>query len=176
MLLNSFDVITLYSLISVFEPSLEDPHNDWSDQQVLQGFSWRQECPSFGMLNSCTLTSVEIWKMLNFEMKEDTVRAIQVPFTVISTQGVTVQGIPTEPDTNLIPILPGSYALIFETGFKEEYRDDPEYQGRLVVLLPTWCRFTFIPKKSQEVVEAEILRADSNLSPTYPLLMEADPA
>jgi len=109
-------------------------------------------------------------------MKEDTVRAIQVPFTVISTQGVAIEGISTEPNTNLIPILSGNYALIFETGFKEKYRGDPEYQDRLVILLPTWCRFTFIFKGVQESIEAKILRADPNLSPTFPLLMEADPA
>lgn len=172
-MLTSFDLGTSYSFISVYEPNLEEPHNYWNDQEILQGFSWRTECVSFRMLNSCRLISIEVCHTTEPKLREDSVRAIQVPFTVTSTEGITIQGVPSEQNTNLISISQGHYALIFETGFKEEYRDNPEYQGRLVALLPTWCRFTFVSKES---AHAEILRVDSNLSPTYPLLIEANSA
>lgn len=63
---------------------------------------------------------------------------------------------------------------MFETGFREDLSNDLVYQGRLSVLLPTWGRFTFIPRK--KLVQPRILRADERLSPSYPLLMKAEPA
>jgi hypothetical protein len=174
MLLKSFELGVSYSFIAV--QNLDFPMNDWREKHVLQGFTWRPESVSFGMLNSCTKCSVDVWIKKELSINPETVRAIQVPFTVSSPDGIVFRDVGDELDVNLINLPEGVYSLIFETGFKEEYRDTPDYQGRLVVLLPTWCRFTFIQKEPHEKVEAEILRTDQNLSPLYPLLMEADPA
>ena len=175
MVLSSFNLGLTYSFVSVRNPS--SPLNDWCDQYILQGFSWRQDSVSFRMLNSCReFIPTEVFLKDQFSIKPETARAILVPFWVTSSEGVVFQDFADEPDTNLVSIPQGKYALIFESGFREEYRNLPNYQGRLVVLLPVWCRFTFIPKKNNETVEAKILRADPNLSPTFPLLMEADPA
>lgn len=174
MLLRSFDLGVTYSFIAV--QNIGCTMNDWSDKHVLQGFTWRPESVSFGMLNSCTKAFVEVWMQNEFLLDSKAERAIQVPFFVTSVEGIVFRDVGDEPNANLIYIPQGKYSLVFETGFREEYRDMPGYQGRLSVLLPVWCRFTFTLKGTQELVEAEVLRADSNLSPTHPLLMEAAPA
>ncbi len=89
--------------------------------------------------------------------RDDTIRAIQVPFAIPprSTLRVAVTGCERQ-----VPIPPGEYALTFEHGLCE----DPEKM---------WCVFTFVPDPA---AEPAILIADSELSPPTPLLMEADPA
>jgi Competence protein J (ComJ) len=175
MLLASFNLGLTYSFISVNNPQLL--LNDWNDKHIRQGFSWRQGSVTFRMLNSCRdLIPTEIWKANDINLMPETVRAILVPFEVTTSEGVEFLDFSDEPRANLVSIPENKYVLIFETGFREQYREHPDYQGRLAVLLPIWCRFTFIPKGAQESVEAKILRTDPNLSPTYPLLMEADPA
>lgn len=97
-----------------------------------------------------------------------------MPFSVGSSASVAIQSIGSYPNSNIIPVPSGKYALVFETGFREDLRTNPDYQGRFAILLPTWGRFTFIPSK--KLVQPKILRADERLSPSYPLLMKAEPA
>ncbi|WNZ26897.1 hypothetical protein HJG54_34260 [Leptolyngbya sp. NK1-12] len=116
---------------------------------------------------------IEVWLADHASIQEDTIRAIVVPFSVGSSGTVAVQSVIDRPGSSLVSIPEGNYALVFEAGVRAEYRQDPAYQGRKAALLPSWCRLTFIP---QESVQPEILRADERLSPTYPLLMAAEPA
>jgi hypothetical protein len=172
-LLASFELSALYNQVAIFDPSIEFPFNDWLPQHAAQGFTWRRGSVSFGTLNQSSQTTIEVWLTNEINIQENTVRAILVPFFVGPSSSIAVQSVVDPPGSNTVSISEGEYTLVFETGFREELRNDPDYQGRLSVLLPTWCRFTFIP---QESAQPKILRADERLSPTYPLLMQADPA
>ena len=48
--MEKFIIDVSYSQIAVFNSELENPFNDWTDQHVLQGFSWREESGSFKTL------------------------------------------------------------------------------------------------------------------------------
>jgi hypothetical protein len=129
---------------------------------------------SFGTLGHGSKLDVEVWIANKINpLLEKTVRAILVPFSISSSNIVAIEDTPGPSNEHTISICEGEYTLIFETGFKEELRDDPQYEGRKIILLPTWCRLTFIAEKSRQ---AEILRCDENLSPSYPLIMGARPA
>jgi len=173
MLLSSFDLGLTFSQIVVFEPDLEHPFNDWKQEHINQGFAWRPGSVSFRTLGSGTRVRVEVWMSDAFELRADTVRAIQVPYQIDSSRAIAIQDVSSQPDENIIQIPEGDYALVFEIGFVESLRANPQYQGRLEDLLPMWCKFTFIP---DENVEPAILRADLGLSPIPALCMEADPA
>jgi hypothetical protein len=57
---------------------------------------------------------------------------------------------------------PGEYALLCEMGYSSVRRGQEAES----------CRLSFVPGGG---VQPEILRADTELSPQYALLMEADP-
>ncbi|HEY9639053.1 MAG TPA: competence protein ComJ, partial [Coleofasciculaceae cyanobacterium] len=163
-LFASFQIGLSQNLISIFEPSLEYPLNDWLPENNVQGFSWRPQSVSFKTLGHGSNLDAEIWMANKINpLLEKTVRAILVPFSVSSSNIVAIEDAPGPSNEHTISICEGEYTLIFETGFKEELRDDPKYEGRKVILLPTWCRLTFIAEKSRQ---AEILRCDESLSPS----------
>lgn len=173
MLIASFNLGLLYTLFYVHNYGLEYPFNDLDDQHIAQGFSWRPESVSFESLNSSPYLAVEVHLEDEIRLEDDTVRAILVPFSVTSSKGIVITDVTAaDPGDEVVLILKGEYSLLFETGFREEFRNDPAYQGRSLSLLPTWCRLTFIPQQS---TQAKILRADEGLSPVDPLLMEANP-
>lgn len=149
-----FTFMVSYSQIAVFRSDLDNPSNDWTNQHVAQGFSWRDESVSFKTLVDAGPTSVEVVRASEMPIPNGS-RAISVPFfcpedskiEIASIAGGQVTGLPG-----------GRYQLIFETG----YRDDDN-----------WCRFTFIPHGSELPM---ILIADSEIIPAHELLMYADPA
>lgn len=152
----SFDLTVTYSQIALFDPSLQNPFNDWRPQHVAQRFSWRPESVSFGTLQEGGVLRVEVRLVKEIGLRADAKRAILVPFSVGPSGLIEVAGLDTGKQVN---VPEGNYALVFETG----YNDDDTM----------WCRLTFVPSDS---VQAEILRADSEMSPSSPLLMEARPA
>lgn len=172
MLLSSFDLGIFHGKIDVFNLDLEIPFNKWTDQHNAQGFSWRSGSVSFNMLNSCTSSAVEIFLKEEINLKSDTVRSILVPFSVTSSEGIAITNTLPVERYEIVLIPAGDYALVFETGFQEQYRNDQEYQGRFSTLLPTWCRFTFVLIKN---IQPEILKQDALLSPVYPLFMDTQP-
>lgn len=151
----SFRLSVLYSTLAVFDPELDRPFNDWTDVHVAQGFSWRPGSVSFATLEDGGPHQVEVRQADGIELKTETKRAILVPFSVGPVGLVEIASIP---DGRVIAITPGSYGLIYEVG----------YAGST-----PWCRLTFI---SGGETEAAILRADEQLAPMYPLLMEAEPS
>lgn len=153
-----FEIFITYSQIAIFDPELEIPFNDWTQQHSEQGFSWRPGSVSFGTLVDGGEMDVEIYIGTEKELYSATKRAIVVPFLVLDSGVIEVASIS---DSKIIEIPSGNYALLFETGFDEENDNKP------------WCKFSFTKK---EKVEPKILRADDELKPIYPLLMEAIPA
>lgn len=172
-MLASFKLGICYSQIAVYDPDIENPFNDWTQQHGAQGFTWRPGSVSFGMIGPFPDLIVEVWQADEITLRPETIRAILVPF-VVGKSGVAVSGL--DDLGKIVQIPEGKYALYFEIRFQseDEYKNDPEYEEDYadLGLLPMWCRLTFIPRES---VQAEILRSDSELSPSYPLLMEAQP-
>jgi hypothetical protein len=170
--LASFGLTLDYSQICIYDPILEFPGNDWDDRHVEQGFTWRPFSVSFRTFGSDDDCEVEIWDASEISIQPNAVRAIVVPFSASMSGSVAITSALHTPKLEL-KLIPDEYALVFEYGLREEYWQNPEYQEPYALFVPTWCRLTFIPDRS---VEPQILRADSDLSPSYPLLMEARPA
>lgn len=165
MVITAFDVCTLFSTIWVNNP----PDIEASHIQQLhcdQGFVWRPNCVGFFVVGQSADLTTEIRLNEAVQFASDVIRAIQVPF-VVGQEGVMVYGGDGGKGSHVaIPI--GSYALTFENG----YLIDPKSVDPIDVdMLPMWCRLWF---NRQDHVEPKILVQDSELSPTYPLCMQAE--
>ena len=149
-----FDLNLSYSQIGVFDVELTHPFNDWTDQHVAQGFSWREGSVSFRTLVENGVASVEV--IVAEELPNPSgIRAITVPFTSPALGKV---GIASIADGRTVSLAAGTYQLLFETGSNH---------GR------NWCRFTFILNGS---LQPSILRFDSEVTPNDELSMVAGPA
>src|ERR1041384_2036552 len=146
----NFSLYISNSQLCIFDSSVQTPFNDWTEEHVKQGFSWRPGAVSFGTLEESgpIEVTVEIKEQIN--LRASTVRAIQVPFTVTENGGVEVA---TITDSKQLKINPGEYSLVFEVGLEEDHN--------------MWCCFTFLTNPSKE---AKILIADDELSPPERLL------
>lgn len=77
------NVYLSYSQLCIFQSSLNQPYNDWSDRSYTQGFSWRVGSASFRALIEEGDHKIHIF--LNEERPDfgpEVVRAFRVPFTV----------------------------------------------------------------------------------------------
>ena len=153
-----FDLFASYSQVSVFTAGLENPFNDWEQEHVEQGFSWREGSVSFATLEEsgtlhCEAVVADAWCP-----RAGAARAIQVPFSVALGDGVEIASIS---DGVVFKLgLLGSCLLVFET-WVDEHAD-------MHVLL------SFVPH--QGAVTPAILKADSALRPPAKLRMMARPA
>ncbi len=154
-----YDFFIFYHQLIVYDPTTAPVPNDWQERHVAQGFSWRPGEVSFSTLGDVGSLRVEVLVGGDLGVQPDAVRAIVVPFSVSPPGHVTLSDCVNE-ETVGVPA--GEYALLFEIGrLNEERGQEAE-----------WCRLSFVPGGD---VQPEILRADTELSPQYPLLMEADP-
>ncbi len=145
-----------YSQVTVFDPALEEPFNDWSDRHVAQGFAWRSGSVSFGTLLESGMADVQLrFADGRATAAEISTRAIEVPFSVPESGRLEVASIASsEP----VSVEPGYRSLLFETWLPPD--------GKMVVRLT-------LAKESAS--DARVVKADPELAPTYPLLMEARP-
>lgn len=76
----SLKIYLSYSQICIFESSLSNPFNNWSDKSFNQGFSWRDRSVSFRTLleEGNHLITIFINEPIP-ELDEDVVRAFKVP-------------------------------------------------------------------------------------------------
>ena len=151
-----FIIYVSYSQVSVFHANIESPFNNWLPKHVEQGFAWRAESVGFKTLEENGDLVVYIAVKSTFELDNDCVRAIRVPFTVPNSGDIEIASIS---DGNELQIVPGNYSLFFETGINAE-------EGM-------WGRFTFCKEYSQQ---AEIVKSGKNLKISGDLLMTATPA
>lgn len=147
----SFDIPVTYSQIAIFNSNLENPFNDWNDDQVNQGFSWRNESVSFKTLVNDAVLRVEFDKVDRFTPAEGSERIISVPFKCNDEGEIEVASIT---DAQPISLEPGSYQVIFEAGS----------------LPDQWCRISVVANGD---LDPKILLADSEIAPRHPLVMEA---
>ncbi len=92
-------------------------------------------------------------------------RAIIVPYTVPASGHVEISNLA---DGQVIELEPGPYALLCEMGtLPPSNPDEAPWWDRC------WCRLTFT---REAVQEPHILVVDEEMRPSYPLLMDAEPA
>lgn len=95
-----------YGQICVFDPDLERPYNDWTDEHVRQGFSWRDGAVSFAVDCNGEAT-IEV--LVSSPPVDLAPRGwIVVPFTAV--EAVEIGGIMS---TQVVPLASGRYALHF---------------------------------------------------------------
>jgi hypothetical protein len=154
-----YNLAIFYHQLIVFDESTAPVPNDWREQHIAQGFTWRLGTVSFATLKDFGDLRVEVQVADDLAVLAEAVRAIVVPFAVSSPGRVGLSDTVNEVATR---VPPGEYALLCEMGYLsvEEGKEGE------------WCRLTFVGSRD---TEPEILRADELLSPVYPLLMEADP-
>jgi hypothetical protein len=155
---TEFPILVSYSQVTVFDHSLERPFNQWTDNHVAQGFSWRPGSAAFRTIaeGSQHLVTVAVDVAEN-EPSPDAVRVIDVPFEAPSDGAVEVGSIS---DSFLIEILPGLYRLRFEC-----YEPVSSQAARI--------RFLFARDASPAF---HIVRADPDLSPENELLLTTSAA
>lgn len=152
-----FQLELAWSQISVFDANLTDPFNDWNEQHLAQGFTWRQGSVSFKLPVRSGRIDVQVELADQILVDHSAQVAIVVPFMtwagVVEISSIT--------QSELIEIDSGQYALLYQAGF----HDDGE----------PWVSLSLVAA-GRTPIEATILRADGELHPSLPLLMEAEPA
>lgn len=151
----TFDLVIDYTTIAVFDPRLEMPFNDWRQQHIAQGFSWRPGSVSFGTLYSDNTTIIAS-QSDSIHFQEACLRAILVPFEVMENGEIEIA---TISEGRVLRVEAGLYKLLYQLSLSDNHQT---------------CNFIFAP--SNELVEPVVLKADDKLHPTHPLLMEANPA
>ncbi|TLX58760.1 hypothetical protein DN824_09235 [Stutzerimonas nosocomialis] len=100
-----------YAQFCVFQSSLDQPYNDWSDRSYTQGFAWRVGSVSFRALVEEGYHKVNIFIGEGEpELTSEVVRAIKVPFTV---KGGNIE-IGSISDTIPLELPDGDYAIRVE--------------------------------------------------------------
>ncbi|WFU53874.1 competence protein ComJ [Bradyrhizobium pachyrhizi] len=148
-----------YGQLSVFASALKNPYNDWTDQHVSQGFTWRPGSVSFSSMVESGRHSVEIHVVNHAApVHADAVRAVEVPFEVPADGAIEVGSIA---ETVPLELPPGSFLLRCEF-FQPSGTDEDER-----------VRLTFAKKDAPRFA---VVRADPELSVRDDLLTTARPA
>lgn len=145
-----------YSQICLFDPGLENPFNDWDSEQTDQGFTFRPGSVSFGTIDEQTEWEFTL-ELTEFKLRQDVsyIRIIQLPFEVLN-DGLEIGGVLSSKVYN---IESGNYKLTFAI-----FDEAGQLKGSLNLL------------RTEEPVEAVIIKEDAELNPPYPLKMTAVPA
>lgn len=143
-----------YSQVAIFNPSLDQPFNHWTQAHFDQGFVWRPESVSFRTAARTGYGNIRIDRVESALLRDDALLAIRVPFSVTEPRLEVASVFKGE----TVPFEPGEYTLYFQTG-----RDG----------ISPWVSLDFVPGK---IEGAEILKGADHLKPAAELLMTAEPA
>lgn len=154
---SNISLFITYNQISVFQSDLENPFNNWTDEYVKQGFSWRKGSISFRTLDDSVEMYIHIKKSKKIEIYDNALRSIAVPFFVNSGELVEISVIN---DSHSLKLSNGEYLLLFQTG--KCNTDDSN-----------WCEFCFIETSD---LEPKILKADPDIKVLKKYKMDAKPA
>lgn len=194
MKIASFPLDLLYRAFYLYDPEIIELDGDdiGTDVTDRQGFAWKPgyidfytlRADNFGDYDDYSEFGINIEVFLNepLQLSPDAVRAIQVPFSVTSNNGIIIgSGLYVgDPDSdNSIEIPSENYALTFEQGWKYEpqpiEKDPVTGQDMPQTLYVLWGRLWF---NLEENVEAKILvqdPRDTELNPIYPLQLNGKP-
>ncbi len=174
-IIASLYISTPYNSFSVYDPTIiEEFGNDMTNTTLQQGFAWRDNNVDFYAIRNDESNAdeydeygfdMEVIVAENFQLSAEAIRAIQVPFKVIGSEGI---GICEFECDAMVHIPPNEYALIFEQG----WRYHPCTSGDISWLYKRWGRLWFIPDAR---AEPKVLLQDKELNPREPLFMESKP-
>ncbi|SFT02384.1 competence protein ComJ [Marininema halotolerans] len=150
-----------FSQLCVFRADLKNPFNDWVDEHVEQGFSWRPGSVSFAALSDWECDIIVSVKN-EMQLNDDCVRSIVVPFYV-DNEEVAVSSIMSEEYIFKVP--KGVYELSFHATPLEVSEEDGLFR----------VRYELIFIKS-DLPKPRILIADDELKPPKEFLMHTNAA
>ena len=157
-----YDVEVVQNMVYVFNKSMADPFNDWSDTAIAQGFSWREGCVGFLTFEDADPAVLDARFTIGSDASPaDAERVIRVPFVVDAGGAVTISGIYEDADRT-IAVPPGAYDLTCALSRTEQVATDDE-DARLVGV------FSFVSGSSPPA----IVKADDQLDPPQDLAMDA---
>lgn len=153
-----FSLFVSYSQICVFDPNLQNPFCDWTQEHVEQGFAYRPGTVSFRTI----LEAGQI--QLTVEVRDYTGlltggvrRAIEVPYSVQEKGAVEIASIS---EGQALDVPSGLYALRFED------LTAPDAETGI-------CKLTFLRHSKPEPM---VLQGDDEVTAQRRYLMEARPA
>ena len=100
-----------YGQICVFNSSLENPFNDWTDAHIEKGLSWRAGSVSFLVSEPGSHEVEFVTQPGNGEIGDRLTKRLEVPFDVFDEAGIEYGGIS---DLRLVLVPKGKYWLRFE--------------------------------------------------------------
>ena len=151
---TNIQLYVTYQQVSVFDGTLSNPFNAWSDLHVAQGFSWRKGRVAFGTLEPDGHIEIEIRSDEKPAPSRNVVRAIVVPFEAPPDGKIEIA---TITESQVLSISNDVKGILFEAGI-EGCRDR--------------YRITFIKGATPT---PKILIVDAELSPPSEYRMETEP-
>jgi hypothetical protein len=151
-----FQLQLAWSQISLFDANLSDPFNDWTEQHLLQGFTWRPGSISFKLPVREGRVEVSVDLVDRIQVECDARWAIVVPFTTFAG----LVEVSTIESSELLEVPAGRFAVIYQTGVRDRQ---------------AWAHFGFLASPLVPV-EPTILRGDHEVYARNGFLMEAEPA
>ena len=140
----TLEVYLSYSQVCIFNSSLTQPFNDWSERNFSQGFSWRSGSVSFRGLIEEAQHKINLYLNESIpEIDASVVRAFTVPFE-ITDGNIEVASIS---DSCPLELPVGSYSLQIEF-LETNDAETPEVNLRLNEGSSRFC----IMKADQEIV------------------------
>lgn len=147
-----------HAQLAVFDSSLKQPFNDWTDRHVGQGFAWRPGSVSFRTLVEAGAHVIEVRVADRMcAMRDDAIRVVEVPFEVPQDGALEIGSIA---ETSPVSLPAGTFVL------RCEFLQPPSTEGERVAM--TFAR--------GEAARFAVVRADAELNPGEELLTHADPA
>lgn len=151
-----FNLELSWSQVSLFDASLTDPFNDWTEGHLMQGFCWRPGSVSFKLPTRAGGLDVTVDFIDSLRLMSEARWAIVVPF---HTWGGVIE-VSTMSQSELIEIPSGRFALLYQTGIRDGH---------------AWAHFGLLALNGTEI-EPRVLRGDDVVLADAPILMEAEPA
>ena len=144
--------------LAVFDSSLKQPFNDWTDRHVGQGFAWRPGSVSFRTLVDAGAHVIEVRMADRMDpMRDDAIRVVEAPFDVPQDGALEIGSIA---ETLPVSLPAGTFLL------RCEFLQPPSTEGERVVM--TFAR--------GEAARFAVVRADAELNLVDELSTHADPA
>lgn len=112
-----FDIFVTYSQIAVFWPALDEPFNEWTDEQVSDGYSWAPQSVSFKTPMESGVCAVEVVETR--KVTAPAAGAIEVPFHVPDDEKIEVSSIS---DGRVVGVSAGEATLRYEVVGEDKIR------------------------------------------------------
>ncbi|WP_421696614.1 competence protein ComJ [Aestuariivirga sp.] len=147
-----------FGQLAVFAGALSQPFNDWTNQHVEQGFSWREGSVSFRTISEAGELFVVVNVVDQLEnVNPSAIRIIEVPFEVPKDGTIEIGSI-----TETVPVSIPSGPYLLRCEFMKANADDTE-----------WAQLTFA---KDHVPHFLIVLADPDITARGELLTTARPA